>query len=257
MTKFTFGPKQHKFTFWKTNGWESEKSSFYFWVTENKEKFLEDTIESIKNNLLWTSIELIFLKHPELENIGTREQYAQYVETIFPDSICKDIVYHGIKAWKPFDKFEIKTTVNSETKDHDCFFFTSSYKDARSGGTGTRGKGRQDYILPVLLNIKKENVWMLERRIRSNNSCHERGVRKDWKLVWDLYQICWYPGNISKTEVDMLKKEWIDSIIVKDRFNLWLLENTEKWYIVFNPEQIHILWSKDDIQMFKKYINKK
>jgi hypothetical protein len=40
----------------------------------------------------------MFLKHPELENIGTREQYAQYVETIFPDSICKDIVYHGIKA---------------------------------------------------------------------------------------------------------------------------------------------------------------
>lgn len=31
----------------------------------------------------------------ELNTIGTEEQYSQYLNTIFPDSKIKDIVYHG------------------------------------------------------------------------------------------------------------------------------------------------------------------
>ena len=40
-------------------------------------------------------VEEIFEFTPELDTIGTQEQYSQYLDSIFPDSKVKDIVYHG------------------------------------------------------------------------------------------------------------------------------------------------------------------
>jgi len=40
----------------------------------------------------------LFESNPELASIGTPEQYSQYLDTIFPDSKVKDIVYHGSKT---------------------------------------------------------------------------------------------------------------------------------------------------------------
>jgi hypothetical protein len=38
----------------------------------------------------------VFKQHPELAEIGTPEQYSQYleIETVFPDSYVHNIVYH-------------------------------------------------------------------------------------------------------------------------------------------------------------------
>ncbi|MDR2415261.1 MAG: hypothetical protein LBD75_01230 [Candidatus Peribacteria bacterium] len=40
-------------------------------------------------------IAFIFKQYPELEHIGTQTEYAQYLETIFPESKVKDIVFFG------------------------------------------------------------------------------------------------------------------------------------------------------------------
>jgi hypothetical protein len=40
-------------------------------------------------------IDGLFQEVPEMASIGTKEQYASYLETIFPNSKIKDIVYHG------------------------------------------------------------------------------------------------------------------------------------------------------------------
>jgi exodeoxyribonuclease-5 len=40
-------------------------------------------------------VQELFNSNPELANIGTQEQYSQYLDTIFPDSKVKDIVYRG------------------------------------------------------------------------------------------------------------------------------------------------------------------
>ena len=45
-----------------------------------------------------------FEANPELTSIGTPAQYSQYLESIFPESKVKDIVYHGTHA--KFDKFD-------------------------------------------------------------------------------------------------------------------------------------------------------
>ena len=48
----------------------------------------------------------LFESNPELANIGTPEQYSQYLDTIFPDSKVKDIVYHGTKSKSRLEIFD-------------------------------------------------------------------------------------------------------------------------------------------------------
>jgi len=48
-------------------------------------------------------VEGLFNDNPELSSIGTKEEYSQYLNSIFPDSKVKDIVYHSSK--NKFDNF--------------------------------------------------------------------------------------------------------------------------------------------------------
>ena len=43
-------------------------------------------------------IQDLFTDNPILAKIGTPKQYAEYLNTIFPSSNVKDIVYHGTNA---------------------------------------------------------------------------------------------------------------------------------------------------------------
>jgi hypothetical protein len=46
----------------------------------------------------------LFESNSELANIGTAQQYSQYLDTIFPDSKVKDIVYHGTGSPNKIEK---------------------------------------------------------------------------------------------------------------------------------------------------------
>ena len=51
----------------------------------------------------------LFESNPELANIGNQEQYSQYLDTIFPDSKVKDIVYRSdIKGLEFFTQLDQK-----------------------------------------------------------------------------------------------------------------------------------------------------
>jgi hypothetical protein len=79
-------------------------------------------------------VEELFESNPELASIGTQEQYSQYLDTIFPDSKVKDIVYHGTDVnIDKFDKnFRGKNTGDSGFTDgtpidsSNAFFFSSN-----------------------------------------------------------------------------------------------------------------------------------
>ncbi len=40
-------------------------------------------------------VDFLFEQNPELAQIGTKEQYSEYLDTIFPESKVRDIVYHA------------------------------------------------------------------------------------------------------------------------------------------------------------------
>lgn len=143
------------------------------------------------------SIKTVFEQNPELATIGTPEQYSQYLDTIFPDSKVKDIVYHGTTAtFDTFDKSFIKRDgVNSFG---DKFYF--------SPNTPIKIEKNQRNI-PVLLNILQYEDFFEQGTYETSN-------------------------NIRRFEEGVLEE-----------------------LAVNEPEQIHILGSKQDIQGFKDFIN--
>ena len=64
-------------------------------------------------------VQELFNTNPELASIGTVEQYSAYLDSIFPDSKVKDIVYHGSN--KKFDVVDI-----SKSKYQKGFYFAKN-----------------------------------------------------------------------------------------------------------------------------------
>jgi hypothetical protein len=131
--------------------------------------------------------------------------YSQYLDSIFPDSKVKDIVYHG--SDKMFNKF-LKEFARV---DRPYFYFSfaeeaNMYKEARKGS----------YIYPVILNVKN-------------------------------YAKGYTPDELEIDTVNNLIKQGYDAVAGRG----W---TTREEIAVFEPEQIHILSSKADIQGFKDYM---
>ena len=81
-------------------------------------------------------VQELFNSNPELANIGTPQQYSQYLDTIFPDSKVKDIVYHGSSQFG-FDKFS-KEKLGEFTGSGSAklgFFFSNSLENSFSAYT--------------------------------------------------------------------------------------------------------------------------
>ncbi|MDD2680559.1 MAG: hypothetical protein PHE20_00475 [Patescibacteria group bacterium] len=60
-------------------------------VPQNAEK-RENKIEKPQ---IKEGVDFAFEQNPELAQIGTKEQYSEYLDTIFPNSKVRDIVYHA------------------------------------------------------------------------------------------------------------------------------------------------------------------
>ena len=53
------------------------------------------------------AVDKIFEENPELAKIGTRQEYLQYLRTVFPNSTTQEILYHG--ASEKFDELKLST----------------------------------------------------------------------------------------------------------------------------------------------------
>lgn len=61
-------------------------------ILEKKMKLIDILLEAANYEKV---IDGLFKEVPEFASIGTKDQYADYLETVFPNSKIKDIVYHG------------------------------------------------------------------------------------------------------------------------------------------------------------------
>ena len=119
--------------------------------------------------------------------------YSSYLDTIFPDSKVKDIVYHGSNA--KFDKFN-----KSNLPDSGIYFDKNK---ATAYGYG-------NVLIPAILNSSGY----------------------------------YYGGSLNK----------VNSKQIRENGETGLTNGSGN--IVFEPEQIHILGSKQDIEGFKEFVNK-
>jgi hypothetical protein len=160
-----------------------------FTGTQVVDSFIEEENTSIKSG-----VEDLFNSNPELASIGTPEQYSQYLDTIFPDSQVKDIVYHTNTRGRI-------ETFNSERG----LFVTPTLELAKTYKPGLYGKRFQ-----LLINSK--NI-----------------------------------EEVSEETIMDGRKQSGDTLMYSEP------DYTE--YVVFDPEQIHILGNKQDLEGFKEFVN--
>lgn len=138
-----------------------------------------------------------------------QQLYSQYLDTIFPDSKVKDIVYHGTD--KKFDVFDF--TVNRKfgnlSEKDSGMFFSFDIDEAAGYGDGTYKS-----VIKVLVNSKnpveiKDLIGNRAAKYKSTN----------------------------------------DAVIGLEP------DTSGKNIVVFEPEQIHILGNKQDIEGFKKFVD--
>jgi hypothetical protein len=156
-------------------------------------------------------LDRIFEANPDIQEIGTEEQYAQYLKTIFPKSSVEEIVWHGSLS-----------NIAGDFRDNQHFGSLEAAKSRNGFKKQAIGDfNLQEYYYPALLNIKN-----LKRT-------------RDADYAWEK-------------EIADAKSENFDGIVY--------LNNNEgsnkDSYLVFGPEQIHVLGTKDDLEKFKEFAKK-
>lgn len=189
-------------------------------------------------------VDFVFENTPELNNIGTQEQYSQYLDTIFPGSKVKDIVYHGT------DKLRGKLGIDKEG-------FKKPNKDRLIGGkkqigiffTDKENASKFSKDLQVDLTEKAAN------RFEDTLSYEYKEKLRNESLPILIPAIINATNPIELTRKE-LQNQWED---LPNKVNSVLVTDLEGKYgyekIVFEPEQIHILSSKKDLEMFRNFIN--
>nr|DAG91301.1 MAG TPA: Structural protein [Crassvirales sp.] len=177
-------------------------------------------------------LEFAYYSNPELATIGSKEQYNEYIRTIFPNSKTPNIYYHGgrkgIETFKTPKDFDFKKNkgVYSGTKDYGIYF-TGDKSIAKTYSRGYNKSERQIY--PVLLNTQE---------VYKTNKFFALNLRKLFgsKVL--------NPQSITERDFNTTLKGK-DSII-------WHGEKGE--IVVFSPSQVYILGSKTDVKGFRNYM---
>ncbi len=144
-----------------------------------------------------------------------QQLYSQYLDSIFPDSKVKDIVYHGTA--NDIQEFTDKTLNYGKgvyfTKDFD---YATTYRRLDIDKPYAKNGGKN---IPVFLNVTNPKLFKNTKNFNYNEF-----------------------GNIIE------KPKNNDAYILDEQ------EASE--YVVFEPEQIHILGGKQDIEGFKQFVSK-
>lgn len=185
---------------------------------------MEGFSNNIENNQekpkIKEGVDFVFEQNPELEKIGSKEKYSEYLDTVFPESKVRGIVYH--RTGEKFDFFD-----KSKTKEiNGNRFYFSPINTGRYG----------EHVIQAILNIKKLAIPYDDNFIEEVNKKHPeytRGKSKYFYLPAQIYV------NADKYGYD----------------GVYAFGGTnDDEYSVYLPEQIHILGSKQDMEGFKEFV---
>ena len=184
--------------------------------------FAEDELpfQKISSTQTKPGVAELFESNAELANIGTPQQYSQYLDSIFPESKVKDILYHS--------RFTID---NIKNKDRWKNGFYSGTRDQADLMAEMAEYGSNDLMTTVALLINMQNPKVtdfVDRKVENYKNTNDGFI-------------------IEATQEDALQL-----IGDRDGYNP---ENFKKEYVVFEPEQIHILGNKQDIEGFKQFVS--
>lgn len=162
------------------------------------EKFIQNNLKNetvgfeenkIENSQIKKGVDFVFEQNPQLAEIGTKEQYSEYLDIIFPESKTKDILYHGTK--NEFDEFS-KEFLGANTGSPSAFngfFFASSIETSLS----YIGEQKTEYSKEYL-DYTQQYQLLLEENKRKMQE-----ISKEMDILYDRRK------NLLKKIIDTIK----------------------------------------------------
>ncbi len=172
---------------------------------------------------MWEKIGNEILPNHEAEKL-----YAEYLKTIFPESKVQEILFHTTSA--TFENFDKEYISRGNVSFGEGFYFTDKIDNHKNFKGG-------DKIVPVVVNINKIYKDSVEEKDRREKPKYNPYVNSHERLL-----------EVQKQHNDFLEKNF-DGVIAT--------YNNKNEFVVFEPENIHILGSKTDIEKFKEFVSKK
>jgi len=201
----------------------------------------EDLVGKI---IIKQGVNFVFEQNSELASIGTQEQYSQYLNTIFPDSKVQDIVYHGT------DRLRGESGINREG-------FKKPNRDRLIGGKKQIGifftdkENASKFSKDLQVDLAEQAANRFEDSL--SDEYKEQLRNESNPILIPAIINANNPINLTRRE---LQNQWND---LPNKVNSVLVTDLEGKYgyekVVFEPEQIHILSSKADIQGFKDFMS--
>ena len=186
-----------------------------------------------KANNIKPGVSELFKSNPELANIGSQQLYSQYLDTIFPESKVKGVLYH--QTQNNFEDFDL-----NKSKTGGIYFSPYNRPTGKILNFIFTGKA-QSYTKFVVVNatnpfFAKESKY--EASVIDLNKFAKKGVDLNkYDSVIGYTNVLYYKGEFEKGYIDVST------------------DNTNAEIVIFDPTKIHILGSKQDIQGFKEFIS--
>ena len=213
-------------------GQKYSEEQFKEYFINNKQEFAtsiaknKDVIDSFKRKM--EGIDFVFSQSPELASIGSKAQYLQYLSTIFKTSKVKDIVYHGSKnTFEQFSKDFLGSNLGQISPDSKLGFFFSNLENAKGFGKN---------IFTTILNMSNPKIVTEDEYTKLSGGTRE------------------FKNKVFSKLLNESKQENKDSLLADFRVSDYM---GSKQYVVFEPEQIHVMGGKNDIQGFKDFVDNK
>lgn len=191
-------------------------------IIENQE------IHSDSSNIK-LGVEDLFDSVPELSEIGTQEQYSEYLDTIFPDSKNKDIWYHA-------------TGVDPN--------IITRFKSSPSGasGPGVYFQSEKGYWTTDKFGQNTISVIVNANKLFDYNKYGDEMISK----YRDEY------NSVNKTSETLKPTDALQQELIEMGYNSLIetMGKTNKYLVIFPSfeDDIHILGNENDIEGFKNFV---
>lgn len=207
-------------------------------VIPRQEEISVDQIENIKE---------VFKLNRELEKIGTFKDYEKYLESIFPESKVKDIVWHNSDAEFKDEGFKpMKPNFDTLNSIEGVYNFSTNKEFVKRFGKN-HYPAKLDIHLPLVDHNSGEYVDDMDRPL--SEALFKIGKQKTPNALAPKYE-----ESLKDTDgfVNYISgEEYIEKHPVSGReFGM----PKQTLISVFNSSQIHILGSKLDIENFKNWM---
>lgn len=165
--------------------------------------------ESFSPRQIKESVSEVFEMKPELSNIGSQQQYSRHLDTIFPGSQSKNILYHGgNQGIKEFTKDKLGETTKAESAKYGFFF--SSNKNVSNTYINNFITEYTGEFKEIYDNYEKRydeiekarnDLWKKEKEIKQNRNNLIFNLKEFFKQLFDKGYIS------SRKQLDDIYKE--------------------------------------------------